>query len=530
MPPNFQPQRRRPRPTRSSWPISSRSTARPCNRPTKSGRRSKKALLQDLSKSEKIALQEQLIDAQRHYANLKSLYNENKRDAEAAEKQVTSMVKQESAARATSVKGSFLEIGAAAKNLGFQIAAAFGIVSIVQQAIGAIKQAITGYGDLGHEVEHIAQLMGTTTEKASLLDYTFKQFGMTGANVTQLLSQLTRHVVANEAEVNALGVATRDANGHLRSTYDIFDSMRQVMSNAADGTAKTADMLKLLARSGSAGGVALGELAQILGLTDEQMAAMERQARANNAILDKNQALMGTDMVQAGRELGQAFEGLGRTIGAVTVGPLTWFLNGLDDIIMSIETLVGMSGNLGDKIGAFFGAGPLAGTLRAQINQAQADRKALADLSQGHQGTDQLPTFAGGGGGGNPAVQALQDQLAAIRELATERENDLRDQLQGISRSHQAAIDAIQDEQGTRKVAHDKAIQDIRDETAALEGPIHPSRAVPLRRNHRPARAGCTPRPAVRDRASTGPAREGPAGPSDGPVRGPGHDPPRRAP
>jgi hypothetical protein len=387
---------------------------------------------------------------------------------QAAERNLTGTVESESAKQHSAATSAFGAITASAKSMALSIAAAFGIVALVQQGAQAIKQAIVGYGELGHEVMHIADLMGTTTEKASLLDYTFKQFGLSSANVTQTIAQLTRHVIDNEAEFHALGVQTRDTNGELLSTYDIFDSMRQVMSNAADGTAKTADMLKLLARSGSAGGQALGELQQILGLTNDQMAAMEREAQANNAILTKSQALMGTDMVQAGRALGQAFDGLGRIVGAFTVGPLTGMLNGISTAIQMFELLastaaasmasvqgipilsgiLNLVGNSADIVAG--NQTDATRSIAAQMAQIESDRQALAGLGASD-GTNQMPTFAPGGGG---ASQAIQDQKAAL-QAALERYNAEK----------QAAIDAITEE----KTARDSAFNDQIAQTTDLE-------------------------------------------------------------
>lgn len=448
----------------------------------------KKALLAQISQADRQALQEQLIDAQRHYSNLKTLYNSNKREAGAAEREVTNIVKREAHERTQAARKEhddrlgFLKSLAAGATGGLAVGGA----SRVFEEIGrAVKEDITGFIEYGHQIEHISKLMGTTTENASMLAYAFQRFGLSSSDVDRTVVQLTRHIVENEKQFDALGISTRDSNGQLRSSYDIFQNLREVMSQAADGTAKTALQLALASRGGSAAGQSFAELNAILSLNDEQWAALQTQAEAAGRILDERTAKAAYDTQQQMRELGQDTQNLALQFGQIAMGPIRWFVNGLMDIIDTLQVLGSVEGSFFDKFGAFFGAGPIAGAVQQKVAEAKAARNALANASEGG---NLIPNEAlHAGGGGDPEAEAIRDQIAAIREAAKAREEAMRDALTAFTREREAAIRAIEDErkgreqmfaemvtqlqeeQRLRDDAHQAEIQRIQDEQRARD-------------------------------------------------------------
>ena len=339
----------------------------------------------------------------------------------------------------------------------------------------AVESTATSFAKYAHEVDHAAKLMGTTTENASVLVYAFNQFGLSASDVDRTIVQMTRHIVANGDQFAALGIQTKDANGELKSSYDIFDQLRHVMSNAADGTAKTALQLQLASRGGSAAGQSFAELNQILSLTDDQWHALERQARLHNAVLSETEALMGTDMVQSGRTFNQAIDGVGRALSRVVAGPITDFLNGLNDILDTLAAFGKETADLNifQKIGAAFDFSQSGtdrfGRVRADVEQAKRDRATIAALqSQGNDSVDPGINYGGGGGGGNTAArQALQDQIDAAREAAQAAQDALREELTAFERTKNREIALIDEQQAASTKAHDAEIRGIEDQQRA---------------------------------------------------------------
>jgi hypothetical protein len=339
----------------------------------------------------------------------------------------------------------------------------------------AVETAVKSYAEYGHAIEHVSQLMGTSAENASVLVYAFNQFGLSVADAERTIAQLTRHIVDNEQQFNALGIATRNTNGEFKNQYDIFNGLREVMSNAADGTAKTALQLQLASRGGSAAGQSFAELNQVLSLTDEQWAALRRQAELHNAVLSETEALTGTQMVLAGRTMEQSLAGIGRAFSHLTSGPLMGFLSGLNDVLDTLSAFGKETANLNffEKIGAAFdfsGSGnDIFARVRADVEKAKADRATIADLQSQGDGDVSGGLKNTGAGARQAETQAIRDEIDALREAATAREDEMRTALTAYERVRQAAIKSIQDAQVVRDDAHNAEIKALQDEQKAAD-------------------------------------------------------------
>lgn len=385
--------------------------------------------------------------------------------------------------------GGISSIGAAAIGAGSAIAS-IAAMNAAMALANAVQETATAYVKWGHEVEHTSNLLGTNAQQASLLLYTFQRFNLSTADADRVIIQLSRHVEENENKFRALGVQTRDASGQFRNAYDILQSVRQALNNTADGVTKNTDMMELLARASSGGGQSFAELNAILSLTDDQMAALEREAQRMGLILSDQDAKAAFELQNQMVGLQQAEKGLQVSISQLAVPALAALVGWLqhvaavaqfatkstDNLTLSLARaasawmhflgsipglgLAGMGGDLLDKLIP----ADAAQRMDDFVNSAIADAQRIADMVDQSGAAPPDVSNAAMNGGRNAETQAIRDQIDALREAAQAREDEMRAALTAYEREHEKAIKTIEDTERAREDAHNEEIKRISDE------------------------------------------------------------------
>ena len=261
--------------------------------------------------------------------------------------------------------GQLLNLSATAKKAGAALLATF--------SVGAISTWIKSSINAADESRKLAQAAGVTTESFTGLQFAASQSGVATAGLAASLARLNRSLSdaasrgGRPAEIFAqLGVATRDAEGGLRSADAVLMDLADVFQTMPDGAQKSAIALELLGRSGaqlipllnggSEGIRALTEQAERLGLviSDEQAAASER---FNDTIAALGGASRGAANTVSGELLPTLNEMSGLLLDVVENGESAKTMaNVLSFALKSLATIavaVGVTfGNLGRLIGA----------------------------------------------------------------------------------------------------------------------------------------------------------------------------------
>lgn len=121
------------------------------------------------------------------------------------------------------------QVAASFKSLQTAVAASFaGIEASIASMTGGMKGllgilaggelfkgAVEGTIKWGEEVATLSRSLGVTTGAASTLNYALRLVGTDAGTYTSALMRLERQLKSNEDGLKALGMATRDANGHL---------------------------------------------------------------------------------------------------------------------------------------------------------------------------------------------------------------------------------------------------------------------------------------------------------------------------
>lgn len=129
---------------------------------------------------------------------------------------------------------------------------------IAFQAIFAVQNAILGIGAAFYAATQRAEDLnravlrtGLSLEAVQAVEFAAKQVGVGFNTITAGMRTLARVMAEDISIFAALGVATRDANGNLKSTESVLIELADLFANSRDETAKMALGLKLFGRAGT---------------------------------------------------------------------------------------------------------------------------------------------------------------------------------------------------------------------------------------------------------------------------------------
>ena len=189
----------------------------------------------------------------------------------------------EDMARATStVDGAMTKIRASADG-AMRALGALGLGLSVAGLAGFVRTAI----DAADEMSKLGQKAGLAAEEIAGLQLAFGQAGA-GDQFAGAMARLAKEVAGGNDQLAAMGVATKNADGSLRSSREVLGDVAGKFAGYRDGIEKTAAAQAIFGKSGAdlipllnGGAEALDEYdqkAQALGLTltDDAMKAAEQ--------------------------------------------------------------------------------------------------------------------------------------------------------------------------------------------------------------------------------------------------------------
>ncbi len=190
-------------------------------------------------------------------------------------------------------------VGSLFDGLGMQIGAALSVGGLAAWIKTAINAA--------DEMSKLAQRAGVAVKDVAGLQLAFRQSGVAAEQFVPIMAKLGVAIANGSGALKAMGVATRNADGSLRSTRQVLGDVSAAFAGYQDGAAKTALAVRLFGEEGArllpllnGGAEALDQfdaMALKLGLTLNEQTA--RQAERFNDTLD----LMGQGMQGVGRQV-----------------------------------------------------------------------------------------------------------------------------------------------------------------------------------------------------------------------------------
>lgn len=177
-----------------------------------------------------------------------------------------------------------------------------------------VRKAISDFDNMGKE----AQRLGIGIENLSRLTYAAKLSDIGSAELSTGIAQLSRVLAETPDKVEALGVATRDAEGNLRSADTILADLADQFAATRDGTEKTAAAMELFGRSGK-------ELIPLLNAGSEGLREMGDEADRFGITITPEAAANAEEFNDNLTRLATAASGLGYTIAKDLVKPMAEF-------------------------------------------------------------------------------------------------------------------------------------------------------------------------------------------------------------
>lgn len=230
----------------------------------------------------------------------------------------------------------------------------------VTAALGAAAVSTAAFQD---QMIKSARDAGTTAEKFSGLALGAEQSGIKFEQFRDLLSKIN----TNKAQkaLTAMGIATKDTNGNLKDTVDVFRDFADEVKNAGSPADKTAKAIEVFGNRGF-------KLVNFLQAGKEGLDAFKTKAEELGIVVGTDAALAAEVFNDNLNDIGQAtkgvINGIGETIIALVnqsgildtiqeaLQSVTKFWRGLDkDTRETIVTIVGITAALATLIGVMGG-------------------------------------------------------------------------------------------------------------------------------------------------------------------------------
>jgi hypothetical protein len=287
-----------------------------------------------------------------------------------------------------------------------------------------IMEGALSAAHFGEEMVHASQRTGLTVEQLSALKFAAEQSGTTFEGVQKSLGLFSRNVAdlsgkANPAtkELERMGIATRDAHGHILPLHDLLLQVAERFSKEADGATKSAEAMALFGRSGR-------ELIPLLDKGAAGIKELEERARELGVTMSDGDARAAANLGEEVKALDAELEGIKRRLSMELVPAFSliaetllgnkeaWIVWG-----KSVEVVVFQAGKVAAEFGEKLASLPLIGDkgaakqflevireanaeiLEAQTEGLAAEQAMRAELNKvGAAATDDTPGAAAGGG------------------------------------------------------------------------------------------------------------------------------------
>jgi hypothetical protein len=258
------------------------------------------------------------------------------------------------------------QIGQAAEHIQNDVVAAFSkIQTVVTSAVGVIGSlsgALAGgaaFSGIISSTEkwttsarELSQVMGVTTEQASVYNVAMQLIGKTSDDFQNVLLKLNRQLKTNEEGVNALGIATRDATtGAFRPMMDIFQDSITVMMSYKAGFDRDQAATFLFGRS-------VKEVLDYQRLTNDTLKEATRIAEQYGLTVTRDGVQTTREYKLAMVELNLATEGVMHKVAEFTVPILTEFAKTLlntgkvvDEVKVKMTNWGGVIDSVKNKVG-----------------------------------------------------------------------------------------------------------------------------------------------------------------------------------
>lgn len=235
---------------------------------------------------------------------------------------------------------------------------AIGAVLSVGMFAGFIKEAI----DAQDAVSDISQRTGVAIEDIAGLQLWFQKGGAEAGEFEGSMIKLAKTISTGQKEFAKIGVATRDANGDLRSTVDVLLDSGDAFAKMQDSNAKTALAIEVFGRAGAT-------LIPILNSGSEGLREMNVMADKLGLTFDQKVVDQAGDFNDTLDFLGLAAQGVGRKVAAELLPTLQSLGGSFLDFIVKGDGVRKMAAGIATAFKVLYTAGVSIVTLFSAVGK-----------------------------------------------------------------------------------------------------------------------------------------------------------------
>ena len=332
----------------------------------------------------------------------------------------------------------------------------FGKLNVVMMGFAAImaggKMFSAGVEEtvkLTKEANALSKTLGISATEASILNVALGDIYQSSDAVIAASSRITKQLRENEESFTALGVATRDSEGHFRGSMDIMLEVNQELLKFKEGTDRNIEGQKIYGKSWA-------EVSGLLKLNTELMEESRKKAQALGLVVGEENVQATAKYRAAMNDMQDVFSAVKKAIGDVVLPLLTdlgeWFSSVGPQAVTVMQTAMAVLAS------AFYGLKMVVqivwDTLKAGVQQITVLLLTLADVGSRALRFD----FAG-------AKQAWSDGLAQMREIGDRWANEVVKDAEGnrdrITAAWKSAVDgSVTPTKGKDSGAHSEGGED----------------------------------------------------------------------
>lgn len=224
------------------------------------------------------------------------------------------------------------------------LTAAFAKVNAAMVAIGAVLAGGKAFGaaieqsvQLTGEANRLSKALGISAEEASVLNIALGDIYSSGDEYLQVFQHFAKQLKSNEDGMQAMGLKTRDANGHLRDANDVFRESFAIVGQYKAGLDQNTAAQTFYGKS-------VAEAMKFQKLSEEGMEAARQKAAELGLTLTKEGAESTAAYRAAMNDVGDVMTGLKNAIGQAIMPVLTtlgeWFAGAGPTAVLVIRTAI----------------------------------------------------------------------------------------------------------------------------------------------------------------------------------------------
>lgn len=195
--------------------------------------------------------------------------------------------------------------------VGDLLAGQFGMIAKVMTLVGGgvyFKSAIDETKKLTGEANMLAKALNISATEASILNTALGDVYSDAETYVTSSQKLAKTLRTDEEALNAMGLATRDANGEYKNMNDLMQDAIVVLNGYREGTDRTLAAQTLF-------GKGAGEVAGLLKLNSKVMEEAKVKAESLNLTISEEGVAANKKYKAAMNDLGDVMAGMKKTVG-----------------------------------------------------------------------------------------------------------------------------------------------------------------------------------------------------------------------